>query len=136
MSKRYIIKLRERRIKANARFKKIENDKTLRRYVIKKLKKYWSPEQIAGRWNNNHKRKRIDKDTIYKFVYSKRKDLVKHLICQKGKYRRRYGTRIREKQRETLKKRRIDQRPEIAASRQRPQQKRQWSPAPVLSQEN
>lgn len=110
---------KERRIKANARFKKIENDKFLRRYVVKKLKKYWSPEQIAGRWSNNHKRKRIGKDTIYKFVYSKMKDLVKHLRCQKGKYRRRYGTRIREKQREALKKRRIDQRPEIVALRQR-----------------
>jgi len=109
----------EKRIKANARFRKIENDKFLRRYIIKKLKKYWSPEQIAGRWNNIHKRKRIGKDTIYKFVYEKRKDLVKYLRCQKGKYRRRYGTRIREKQREALKKRRIDQRPKIVALKQR-----------------
>ncbi len=110
---------KERRIKANTRFRKIEKDKFLRRYVIKKLRKYWSPEQIAGRWSNTHKRKRVGKDTIYKFVYSKRKDLVKYLRCQKGKYRRRYGTRIREKQREQLKKRRIDQRPEIVATRQR-----------------
>ena len=114
--KYYVIKsrrlAREKRIKANARFRKIENDKSLRKYVIKKLKKYWSPEQIAGRWTNQHKRKKICKDTIYKFVYEKRKDLVKYLRCQKGKYRRRYGTRIREKQREELKKRRIDQRPE------------------------
>jgi len=102
---------KEKRIKANARFRKIENDKYLRRYIVKKLKKYWSPEQIAGRWNRRHKRKHIGKDTIYKFIYNKRKDLVKYLRCQKGKYRRRYGTRIREKQREELKKRRIDQRP-------------------------
>ncbi len=110
---------KERRMKANARFKKIENDKVLQKHIIKKTKKYWSPEQIAGRWNKNHKRKRIGKDTIYKFVYKKRKDLVRYLRCQKGKYRRRYGTRIREKQREALKKRRIDQRPEIVELRQR-----------------
>lgn len=110
---------REKRIKANARFRKIENDKYLKRYVVKKLRKYWSPEQIAGRWSKNHKRKHINKDTIYKFIYAKRKDLVKYLRCQKGKYRRRYGTRMREKQREDLKKRRIDQRPEIVATRQR-----------------
>ena len=109
----------EKRVKANARFRKIENDKFLRRYVLKKLRKYWSPEQIAGRWSKNRKRKHIGKDTIYKFIYAKRKDLVKYLRCQKGKYRRRYGTRIREKQREELKKRRIDQRPEIVAARQR-----------------
>ena len=109
----------EKRVKANARFRKIGNDKYLKRYVVKKLKKYWSPEQIAGRWNKNHKRKRIGKDTIYKFIYTKRKDLVKYLRCQKGKYRRRYGTRIRERQREALKKKRIDARPEIVAQKQR-----------------
>jgi len=108
---------KEKRIKANTRFRKIENDKYLRRYIVKKLKKYWSPEQVAGRWNRYHKRKHIGKDTIYKFVYGKRKDLVKYLRCQKGKYRRRYGTRIREKQREALKKIRIDQRPEEAELR-------------------
>jgi len=110
---------REKRISANARFRKIENDKFLREHIIKKLKKYWSPEQIAGRWNEQHKRKKICKDTVYKFVYEKRKDLVKYLRCQKGKYRRRYGTRIREKQREKLKKRRIDQRPEIVNQKAR-----------------
>ncbi|MFH1565246.1 MAG: IS30 family transposase [bacterium] len=110
---------RDKRIEANARFRKIENDQYLRRYVVKKLKKYWSPEQIAGRWSRNHQRKHIGKDTIYKFIYSKRKDLVKYLRCQKGKYRRRYGTRIREKQREALKKKRIDSRPEIVDQRER-----------------
>jgi IS30 family transposase len=110
---------REKRIKANKRFRKIENDKSLRKYIVKKLKKYWSPEQISGRWNRKHKRKHVGKDTIYKFIYQKRKDLVKYLRCQKGKYRRRYGTRIREKRREESKKRRIDQRPEMVDKRER-----------------
>ena len=104
---------KEKRINANARFKKIKRDGVLRKYVVRRTKEYWSPEQIAGRWNREHKRKHIGKDTIYRYIYSKRKDLVKYLRCQKGKYRRRYGTRIREKHREELKKRRIDQRPEI-----------------------
>jgi len=113
---------KERRVRANSRFKKIENNRWLRNYVIKKLKRYWSPEQIAGKLKRKYpqdKSRWISKDSIYKFVYLKRKDLVKYLRCQKGKYRRRYGTRIREKQRETLKKRRIDARPEIVATRQR-----------------
>ena len=84
-----------------------------------KIKRWLSPEQIAGQWNRSHQNQRIGKDTIYKFVYGKRKDLVKYLRCQKGKYRRRYGTRIREKHREELKKRRIDVRPEIINLRQR-----------------
>ena len=110
---------RKKRIMANARFRKIENDQFLRKHIIKKLKKYWSPEQIAGRWNKFHKRKHINKDTIYKYAYEKRKDLIKYLRCQKGKYRRRYGTRIREKQREALKKRRIDAKPAIVDKKMR-----------------
>ena len=38
----------ERRIKANARFRKIENNPSLERIIIKRLKQYWSPEQISG----------------------------------------------------------------------------------------
>ena len=108
---------KEKRIKANSRFKKIENDKELRKYIIKKLKRYWSPEQISGRLKADNKQ--IGKDSIYKFIYNQRKDLVRYLRCQKGKYRRRYGTRIREKAREKLKKRRIDTRPTIVETRGR-----------------
>jgi len=113
------IKTQERRIKANARFLKIEYSEELKRHIVKKLRKYFSPEQIAGQWNRNHRNQHIGKDTIYKFVYQKRKDLVRYLRCQKGKYRRRYGTKIREKQREALQKRRIDQRPEVINLRYR-----------------
>jgi len=113
---------KEKRIKANLRFKKIENNQWLREHIEKHLKKYWSPEQISGRLKlkyPNEKTKHIGKDSIYKYIYDERKDLVKYLRCQKGKYRRRYGTRIREKHREALKKRRIDQRPEIVEERSR-----------------
>ncbi len=115
-------KTKSRRIKANQRFRKIENNKWLRSYLIKKLKKYWSPEQIGGRIKvecKNNNERQIGKDGIYKFIYEERKDLVKYLRCQKGKYRRRYGTRIREKQREEAKKKRIDIRPEIVGKRSR-----------------
>ena len=115
-------KTKERRIKSNQRFRKIENNKWIRSYIIKKLKKYWSPEQIAGRikkkWPKD-KSRQIGKDSIYDFIYTERKDLVKYLRCQKGKYRRRYGTRIREKRREEGKKKRIDVRPKIVEKRSR-----------------
>lgn len=113
------IKKKTRRVQANARFKKIENNDSLKRYVTCKLKQYWSPEQIAGRWNREHISDKIGKDTIYKFVYEQRQDLVKYLRRQKNKYRARYGTRIREKQREEERKRRIDQRPVVINSRAR-----------------
>jgi len=113
---------KKKRITANARFRKLENNDWLRHYVIKKIKKYWSPEQITGRLKRKYpsdKTRQIGKDSIYRFVYEQRQDLVKCLRCQKGKYRRRYGTRIREKQREKLKKKRIDKRPEIVEARLR-----------------
>jgi transposase, IS30 family len=115
-------KNKSRRISANSRFRKLEHQQWLRNYVNKKIKKYWSPEQIAGRLKRKYphdKTKHIGKDSIYKYIYNQRKDLVKYLRCQKGKYRRRYGTRIREKQREELEKRRIDERPEIVETRRR-----------------
>jgi IS30 family transposase len=113
---------KRKRIEANQRFRKIDNKKWLRNYVVKKIKLYWSPEQISGRLKINwpdDKNRHIGKDRIYKYIYDERKDLVKYLRCQKGKYRRRYGTRIREKQREELKKKRIDKRPEIVEKRER-----------------
>ncbi len=113
---------KERRIGANERFRKIENSQWLRIYIARNTKKYWSPEQISGcikrKWKND-KSRHIGKDSVYKFIYEYRKDLVKYLRCQKGKYRRRYGTRIRERQREEMKKKRIDKRPEIIEKRGR-----------------
>jgi len=113
---------KRKRIAANQKFRKIENNPWLRHYITRKIKLYWSPEQISGRlktrWPDD-KSRHIGKDSIYAFVYEERKDLVKYLRCQKGRYRRRYGTRIREKQREKLKKKRIDKRPEIVEKRER-----------------
>ncbi len=115
-------KTKGRRIRANERFKKAENNEWIRRYIVRNTKKYWSPEQISGRikrkWPDDRSR-HIGKDSIYEYLYNERKDLVKYLRCQKGKYRRRYGTRIREKQREEHKKKRIDKRPKIVEKRGR-----------------
>ena len=115
-------KTKGRRIRANERFKKAENNEWIRRYIVRNTKKYWSPEQISGRikrkWPDDRSR-HIGKDSIYEYLYNERKDLVRYLRCQKGKYRRRYGTRIREKQREEHKKKRIDKRPKIVEKRGR-----------------
>ena len=112
----------KRQIEAHRQQRKIENNSWLRNYIVKKIKKRWSPEQIAGRlkkkWPND-KIRHIGKDSIYKYIYEFRKDLVKYLRCQKGNFRRRYGTRIREKAREEAKKRRIDKRPAVVEKRGR-----------------
>jgi len=62
---------------------------------------------------------RIGKDSIYTWIYTERKDLVQYLRCKKGNYRRRYGTKIREKERERAKIKRINTRPKIVEERER-----------------
>jgi IS30 family transposase len=112
-------KTKARRVKANKRFRKIENNPRLRKYVLKKIKKYWSPEQVAGRLKRERKKSAICHETIYQYIYTKKSKLKRYLRCQKGKYRRRYGSKKAEIAREEAKKKRIDVRPPIVDQRQR-----------------
>lgn len=113
-------KTQERRVKANQRFHKlVRNNPQLRQCVIRKIKRYWSPDQIAGRLNRHRKKKLISHQTIYDFIYQERPDLKPYLRCQKGKWRRKYGTRKRGKARDEAKKKRIDTRPQAARKRSR-----------------
>lgn len=51
----------------------------IRSYMITKLKKGWSPEQIAGKWSRRHPNQPISHEAIYQFIYarvSKATDLV------------------------------------------------------------
>ena len=111
-------KARERRAAANAPLKRIANDPWLEQYIAKKLRQYWSPEQIAGRVRRDHCII-VCHETIYQYIYKEHPELKQYLRCRKGKYRRRYGTKIREKQREEAKKTRIDQRPAVIEKRER-----------------
>lgn len=98
------------------RKKKIENDILLKKYILEKLKLYWSPEQIAGRLRREDIT--IVHETIYGYII-RHKKLKKYLRCQKGKHRRRHGTVKREKAREYGKKRWIGERPEVINQRDR-----------------
>ncbi len=98
------------------RKKKIENDRILKKYILEKLKLYWSPEQIAGRLRRENIV--IVHETIYGYII-RHKKLKKYLRCQKGKNRRRHGTVPREKAREYGKKRWIGERPEVINQRAR-----------------
>lgn len=113
--KRYL----ERRRKVKLKDHKIENDQKLRRHIVRKLKKLWSPEQIAGRLNKKERRTIICHETIYTFVYKKRPDLIKYLRHQKSKYRKKKGSNVRIKLARAMKIRRIDDRPQIVNNRQR-----------------
>ncbi len=92
---------------------RIKNSK-LELFILKYIKKYWSPEQIAWRWKNETKES-LSKDTIYNYIYENHPYLVK-------KYFRRKWKRYQHKRRErySLKDRKmIDTRPEIVENRDR-----------------
>lgn len=108
----------DRRESATQKLRRIENDSWLRKYIIKKLKKYWSPEQIAGRVFRDHN-VTVCHETIYQYIYNDRPDLKKYLRCKKGKYRRRYGSLKREKSSKNANIQRIDTRPDIVETRER-----------------
>lgn len=92
----------------------------IRCYVIRKLKLYWSPEQIAGRLRERHKKTIICHETIYQWIYHERSDLKQYLRSQKGKYRRRHGSNRRKRMREKEgTKRRVDTRSQIIEERKR-----------------
>jgi transposase, IS30 family len=107
------------------RTKLIESNIDLLDFVESKLKEDLTPEQIVGRIKlenltfGGNKITIKSHQTIYDWIYEKRPDLVKYLACKKGKYRRRYGTRIREKEKIELEKKRIDKRSDIVEDRTR-----------------
>jgi len=108
-----------KRITANQRFRKINNNEQLIRYVTDKLKLYWSPQQIAGRLSLEFGFTILCHETIYRHIYKQHPELKKYLRCRKGRYRRRAGTESRLKRLEESKKKRIDQRPLIVEQRMR-----------------
>lgn len=83
------------------------------REVKRLLQQHYSPEQIAG------VRGDISASTIYRYIHERASHLKQYLRSKKGRYRRRRGTRIREKAREQAKKRRIDERQAIVERRER-----------------
>jgi len=102
-----------RRKKAKQSHRTIENDKQLRRHVVRKLKIGWSPEQIAGRLKRIAGTTIVCHETIYTFVYKVRLELVKYLRRQKSTYRKRRGSQVRIEHNRASKIKRIEGRPLI-----------------------
>lgn len=109
----------ERRRKAKQPERKIENDRKVRRYIVRKMKLLWSPEQIAGRLKRMAGRTILCHETIYAFIYEKRPDLVEYLRHQKNKYRKRRGSWARMERNKTMQIRRITERPLVVETRER-----------------
>lgn len=108
----------KRRKSAKQKTKRLLTDSFVHEYAEEKLQLLWSPEQIAGRLRKDlgiilcH-------ETIYQFIYEECPEWKKYLRQKKGKYRRRHGTKEREKAREEAKKKRLEVRPGIVDKRER-----------------
>jgi IS30 family transposase len=89
----------------------------LLRFVVKELKLHKSPEQISGIVKKRGRT--LAASTIYRYLKERAPHLKQYLRSSKGKYRRRRGTKVREKHREQRRKRRIDERPAIVERRGR-----------------
>lgn len=101
----------EKRRKIKIPGQKIANNYLLANKIENDLIKYHSPEQIAGSLKNKYGKTIVNKDCIYAYVDNFAPHLQHYLRFSKNKYRRKKGTKLREKQRESEKKLRIDQRP-------------------------
>lgn len=104
-----------RRAKRMGRIKAMQSIRvltgTLLRRVVRELKDHRSPEQIAGVLKTEGRT--LAASTIYRYLDERAPHLKTFLRSKKGKYRRKHGTKIREKAREQAKKRRIDERPKV-----------------------
>jgi len=110
---------KQRRIAANQRFRKIENNEQLQKYILTKLKARWTPEEIAGTLKEDFGFTVLCHETIYQYIYQVEPEWQIYLRHKKNKYRRRRGTTERLRRLEESKKKRIDTRPSMVESRSR-----------------
>jgi IS30 family transposase len=109
----------ERRREESKEPYRLEEDVFLREYVVKKLKKYWSPEQISGRIRKDYGIQ-ISPLTIYSWIYRNRTEGGEFYKYLRQSHRRRRKRRSGEDRRGQMPDRRmIDQRPKVVNERKR-----------------
>jgi transposase, IS30 family len=107
-----------RRKESKKKFGKIRNDENLERHIVGRINKYWSPEQIVGRLRKTSAIV-ISHETIYKYIYEEKPELIKFLRHQKNKYRKKRGSHARMKLNKASKVRTIEERPKEVEERKR-----------------
>jgi IS30 family transposase len=106
-----------RRLAANQRFRKLIPGSGLLKYVVRRIKRYWSPEQIAGRLRYETGRNVVSYYAIY--IYILAHPGLKRYLRRLKPYRRHWGTKKREQIRDAASRRWIDERPAAANNRTR-----------------
>jgi IS30 family transposase len=67
---------------------KIERNPALKQFIIAELKKNRSPDEIAGRMRREKRNSRINKDAVYKWLYSSFGERYCKYLCTKRKRKR------------------------------------------------
>lgn len=117
---------------ATSHHARIEPWGELEAYILKKVKKRWSPEQIAESWKKeqeeackpnccNNTKINLSKDTIYTWIYTTHPEFVKKYFRRKGrKYRNRKQEQLLSPDKYQIQDRRmIDERPQEVDERRR-----------------
>ena len=115
-SNRAQLKADERKSKSHQKIR-LKN-KEIQNYVIRKLSKDYTPEQIAGRIRIDKKGCSTNYESIYLFIYNERPDLIKYLVRGKRKRQKRSiksGKRMVKIPNRVM----IDKRPEYINNRKR-----------------
>lgn len=112
------LQLKQTRLHANQHHRKLPTNSQLVAVVTAKLTRHDSPDQIAGWLKDSGAKLRVCAQTIYDWIYTSARELVVHLHCRKGKYRRTRQSSLRKAFRSKQKEyRSIDARPVVVAHR-------------------
>lgn len=106
------LKRKSRRSKASVRYCRIDIWSKLEKYILEKIKQYYSPKQISWRWALKTD-ERLSKDTIYSYIYNNYPELI-------SKYFRRKWKKYQNKRKQKYQldnRRMIDRRPKIIEKR-------------------
>lgn len=100
---------KRRRSLASRRYCRIEPWWELENYILEKIKNAWLPKQISRRWMRDTG-ERLSQDTIYRYIYSHHKELIRKYFRRKWKkYCNHRGNRFNEKY-QIMSRRMIDER--------------------------
>lgn len=108
---------RTRKKDSKLQWKKIEENPTLKAFIVEKLTEHWNPDEIAGYMKRKKMKTYVSKNTIYRWLYSGRGQQYCDLL-----YSRRYTQKKRVKKTERVMipaRVPLEQRPKGATNRTR-----------------
>jgi IS30 family transposase len=91
-------KARERKRASKFQWRKIDEDKALREYIVLKLRAHWNPDEISGKMREDQEPFFASKTAIYEWLYGARGQRYCHYL---------YSNRYQKKPRKTKKTSRV-----------------------------